>query len=522
MGNAMLAGSMRDCRNQTKTGLPLTGLLALALYSLVGACQPIESGKGRGVLLIAIDELRLDHMSAMGYDRKTTPNLDSLVEKSVLFTRAYSTAPLLIPAHTSLLTGCYPAVASRKIPKRIQIPESNRWHVPESVPRLSIEFLSADYSTAAFMDTESLNKFGAYDHGFQVFDQDERQDRRARKERGGLALSAALRDWLAELAPDRNWFAYLHLRDLSRIWREANPKWDDYFPVEEGDSFIPPVGSTDDVFFTIPKSRWAGWPRTLAAHEQRYDGAIRRIDSLLGTLFRNLELEGLSGNTTICVVGTYGLQFGESGLLLRSGLLTSNELHVPWILRLAPRDESSLKKDLVNLQGGRRLTHLASLVDVAPTLLEWEGLPIPSGMHGHSHIPVLNGEAERVRSHAFASEGMVDGAVVFGEEWAFEELRFNAKSPELLEQWFGTSNPRGGLVEQSFHSLQPQASAAEAASSSKPSADEADALKLALADWEQNISQTREILQTSLESDHIEDELLIQRLTELGYLGELR
>src|SRR6185503_20825838 len=57
------------------------------------------------VVLVTIDTLRADHVSAYGYRRKTTPFFDSLAEKGVLFTRANSTVAHTAPSHSSMLTG---------------------------------------------------------------------------------------------------------------------------------------------------------------------------------------------------------------------------------------------------------------------------------------------------------------------------------------------------------------------------------------------------------------------------------
>ena len=56
------------------------------------------------VVLVTIDTLRADHVSAYGYRRKTTPFLDSLAERGVLFTRANSTVAHTAPSHSSMLS----------------------------------------------------------------------------------------------------------------------------------------------------------------------------------------------------------------------------------------------------------------------------------------------------------------------------------------------------------------------------------------------------------------------------------
>ncbi|MFT5286371.1 MAG: hypothetical protein ACI8TQ_002539, partial [Planctomycetota bacterium] len=481
---------------------PVALLLGLALCGSQSACSVRTEGTGRGVLLIAIDELRADHLSGRGYDRETTPQLDQLATHGVSFARAFSSASLLIPAHASLLTGCYPKVSHRRIPERIQIPESNRWLIPASVPHLAVEFLNAGYATAAFIDTEALLPSAGFDSGFQLFERDDSRKRRKQEERGGAVLSSLLRGWLADVPTDENWFAYLHLRDLDRIWNEISPEWDDYFSARPGTTYVPPVGVTDKVLFAVPKSRWGGLLTTLGGYERRYDGALRRIDQALGRLFRSLELEGRWNNTTVSVVGTYGLQFGEDGLILRSGMLSVPDLQVPWILRLSPSRGSLGAYPDQRTEPGTVFDHLASLVDVAPTLLDWEGIKIPDGTHGRSHVPVLVEGASKVRDYAFASEGLIDGSVVFGEEWALEELLFSAATPELREQWFGVREPDEELMQRGFyrygHRAGPLRDGAESAElEAELPAEVAQALSTALEQWRLNTTATWAVLQTS-------------------------
>src|SRR5271155_1200214 len=60
------------------------------------------------VILITLDTVRADRMGFLGSKRGLTPNLDALAQQSVIFTRAYSQAPLTPTSHATILTGTYP------------------------------------------------------------------------------------------------------------------------------------------------------------------------------------------------------------------------------------------------------------------------------------------------------------------------------------------------------------------------------------------------------------------------------
>src|SRR5579871_3976265 len=61
------------------------------------------------VLLISIDTLRADHLGAYGYAAAQTPAIDRLASRGLRFTHAATVAPLTLPAHSSLMTGTFPA-----------------------------------------------------------------------------------------------------------------------------------------------------------------------------------------------------------------------------------------------------------------------------------------------------------------------------------------------------------------------------------------------------------------------------
>lgn len=65
-------------------------------------------GESPNVLLVTVDCLRRDRLSAYGYPRQTTPFLDSLLDTALHCTSSHSAAPWTAPSVASLLTGLYP------------------------------------------------------------------------------------------------------------------------------------------------------------------------------------------------------------------------------------------------------------------------------------------------------------------------------------------------------------------------------------------------------------------------------
>ena len=60
------------------------------------------------VILISVDTLRADHLGCYGYERDTSPFLDSLAADGVVFENAYAQSSWTLASHMSLFTGRYP------------------------------------------------------------------------------------------------------------------------------------------------------------------------------------------------------------------------------------------------------------------------------------------------------------------------------------------------------------------------------------------------------------------------------
>ena len=76
---------------------------------LLGCTQEAPVSEQPMVVLVSIDTLRADHLSSYGYERKTSPFLDTLAESGTRFEYARSASPRTLPAHATMLTGQLPA-----------------------------------------------------------------------------------------------------------------------------------------------------------------------------------------------------------------------------------------------------------------------------------------------------------------------------------------------------------------------------------------------------------------------------
>jgi choline-sulfatase len=127
-----------------------------------------------------------------------------------------------------------------------------------------------------------------------------------------------------------------------------------------------------------------------------YMGLTTWVDDALGRMLQALEAAGLADRTVVVFTSDHGDNLGSHQ---RMGKSTLNEesIRIPLIVRgpgVAPR--------AVDRQA-------ASLVDLAPTLLEMAGVAAPPSMQGRSLAPVLRGASEEPRFNAAFIECARDG-----------------------------------------------------------------------------------------------------------------
>ncbi len=113
------------------------------------------------VILISIDTLRADHLSAYGYRRIETPNIDSFAQGGIVFSNVACQTPLTLPSHTSLFTSTYPF--ENGIQENAEI-------VPAGAVTLAGILRSHSYKTGAFIGCAFLEREMGIGQGFDTYD----------------------------------------------------------------------------------------------------------------------------------------------------------------------------------------------------------------------------------------------------------------------------------------------------------------------------------------------------------------
>ncbi len=467
------------------------------------------------MLVIAVDALRADHLSGYGYDRRTMPHLEELASAGVSFSNAWSTGPGMIPAHISLLTGC-DAVIGRPLP----LPNGDGtmlkplfpWLVPAAVPRVAQCFLAEGWSTAAFVDHSRISSLRGFEQGFRDYFDFGEGGHGGTPLLGSEGVGLRFIEWLRARDSDEDWFAYVHIRDLERVWERGVVPEDLPFTPRPELSAVPPIGQRGPIFFAVPTSRWKGPELSLGEYEALYDGALLQLDSNLERLFQHIERAGWGRNTTITVTGSYGLGFGESGLILDTGTLSDVDLHVPVIVRPALG---------MALERGRIIDQTISLVDVAPTLLELAGIAPPAGMHGISLAGAIRGEPGPRRPFAFAAGALPGEFAVMDERYCYERSRPGSGGrARLSASWYGDEASHRGEVREVLHDRRASPGPGHLRLGI-PDREQAQAMGQAGEDWYALMSRARVLLHPHpWRTDEVDEEELAE-LQALGVIGPI-
>jgi arylsulfatase len=330
------------------------------------------------ILLITVDTLRADHLGCYGYARPTSPQIDALAGQGVLCERVFCAGIPTQPSYTSLYTGQHPLTHGI-------IAQGGTATLAPQAPMLPELFLKAGYTTCA-LDTLMRDRLW-FGRGYEYYI-DPGLRRPLRLAVSCEQLNRRAIPWMHSHA-DEPFFLFLH------YWEPHAP----YLPPEPYRQLFYSGNPTDPANQSL--ADW--WRHPLGALAQQtwlrtaeglvsdveyvkalYDQQIRHVDDGIGALVAALDELGLAERTLVVVLADHGESLGEHGIFFEHHGLYDCTIHVPLLLRWPGR-----------LPAGRRLPQIFQLHDVAPTILDAAGLPIPRAMEGQSLWGLLCGETQR-------------------------------------------------------------------------------------------------------------------------------
>lgn len=385
---------------------------------------------GRGVAQPNILWITAEDMSATlgcyGDTFATTPNIDTLAQRSVRYTHAFATAPVCSPSRSCLINGL-PATSQGTQQMRSAFPIPADWTGFPSLLRQAGYFTSnnvkTDYNSANFEDiiAASWDRQGPDAHWRQA-------------------------------PKDKPFFSIFNLmtshQSRSMVWPYAKFQ-------SEVQSTIDKKQIHDPGKVTLPSY----YPDTgiIRKTVARFYDCVTAMDKEVGTLLTQLEEDGLADNTIVFFYSDHG-----SGMPRHKRALLDSGMHVPLIIH-APKKY----KHLVPGKAGSTNSRLVNFADFAPTVLNLTGIKPPNHMEGR---PFLGKNSDDEHTYVFGHRDRVDEVLdcarsVRGKRYLYirnfmPHLGYNQPTAwpdlgEIRHEFYATARISGGITPGQRHFLSP-------------------------------------------------------------------
>ena len=372
------------------------------------------------IIMIVVDDLRWDEISAMGHPFLNTPNIDRLATEGGLFENAYQAVPLCSPNRASILTGQYPSrhgiidnVARNKASHKLNLfakdlqkegyetAHVGKWHMGnDPTPRPGYDYWSCLPGQGRCIDPV-LYEDGKLDtiQGYVTDVLTNKADAFIRKERsqpfflylghkaihpdlgqldnGAIDLSSKpsytpaprhkgkYKD--AQIERRRNALSSYSQIDTQSVIGEALV-----------DKNSPEVQA---IFGNLLLDHFTN-DQTIRDRSEM----LLAIDEGLGVLMESLEEKGILDNTFILFTSDNGYFYGEHGLSIERRLPYEESIRTPLLVRYPPL-----------IKPKTRISEFVLSIDYAPTALMLAGAPIKPHIQGESIIPLMTENHENWR-----------------------------------------------------------------------------------------------------------------------------
>jgi arylsulfatase A-like enzyme len=340
------------------------------LFASTGGCG-LSRQAPPNILFLVIDSLRADHLGFAGYNRPTSPCLDSLAAEGVAFTRCYAQAPYTLASVPSLLTGLYPS--SAHVETSLLLPGArdsvSAAQLGAGVATIASLLRSQGYVSAMInANTSMKHRLLGVREQFDFVD--ESMDCIV-GECAGLTVDQALK-WVLSQGHEP-WICYIHFMDVHHPYA-APPDYAAFFS-DRYDSLPIPRFDGTWMDFWLESS-----PKELGHVVGMYDAEIAYLDAQISRLLRELRSAGLATNLLVVVASDHGDELLEHGGYSHGHSLYEELTRCPLILSWPG-----------HLSRGIVADDPVENIDIVPTILDLLGVEIPERMAGSSLLPTLHG-----------------------------------------------------------------------------------------------------------------------------------
>ncbi len=294
------------------------------------------------IVLIVMDATRARNLSCYGYGRPTTPNIDRLAERGVVYEQAISPAGWSLPSHASMFTGLF---ASRH-----GADDQHKYLQPEH-PTMAELLGARGYQTLGFCENPYVGPATGLDRGFGWFNRPYKSTPRpalkrvgkvARKIRNGIAIARGEHDSGASLINSRvfdslrrlqedsaPFFMFVHYEDTHAPYRLPK-KFARFLPAGVSLAEAMRVNQDPWKYLIDPGSMKQEDFQTLAG---LYDSEVSYVDSRIGQVVDWLDRFHMLDRTMVIVTADHGENLGDHSMMAHKYCLYDTLVHVPLVIR---------------------------------------------------------------------------------------------------------------------------------------------------------------------------------------------
>ena len=358
----VIAGPLAASRVDTR-GLERNAMVALVSSALprIRAAESLEHGRDwrrspvnedregkdlswlrgmardRNVIVVLLESTGAEYLQTYGAPSNPMPFLDGFSKKAVIFDNAYAVYPESIKTLYSILASKYPAVdVPADVLARSQDPRSSLAGSLKQAGFSSGLFHSGRFMYLGMDSIVSRSGFDVVEDAGAIGGN--------RESSFGVEESATINrmlGWVDAIKPGERFFLT-------------------YLPIAGHHPYdTPQPGPFPD-----------------AEEKDRYLNALSYADSSLKSLVEGLESRGRLKNSLLVIAGDHGEAFGKhEGNFGHSLFINDENVRVPLMIVVPGKIENEV-----------RVGRTVSLMDIAPTVLELQGLSVPAAYQGISML----------------------------------------------------------------------------------------------------------------------------------------
>jgi len=329
-------------------------------------------GSQNNVLLVTIDSLRADYVYG---DEADTPVHDALADAGTVYEQAFSQGPFTTFSMPSLFTSRYPSEL-----QYVEFSKSTVGVYIDDEPTLPSAFQQGGYETAGFHSNPLLSNLFGFDRGFDAFD--------AQLPFSGTdalpGRTKLLADKFFRLIRKHPYLPAERINERALDWldgRDSNQSfflWVHYMDVHG------PYIAKDGLHYANKYRGEKLWrkavtrPGEITDNErdrllELYRAEVEYTDSCLGDLLAGVRERGLWEDTVVVATADHGEEFGAHGTYSHPHETYDTLMHVPLVVRDPGDSFKSVERP-------------TELLNVAPSLLDWSGIPVPEAFSGISFL----------------------------------------------------------------------------------------------------------------------------------------